>query len=238
MGRVTGETRDFTDSHYEVFERARPGPEADLVQAVLSWLQTLPAKPSCGAWIGRGLSIGAGDPDILLVAFRPALLACPAEWGDAHARVLAYLQTIRWAGTATVSTRLATKVETTERLLADLHKGRAITKRGSAFGLADDWRDILPDSLAIEAKVNHWQRATRQASRNRLFAHRSYVALPPGQAQIAIDSGRMRTKRLGVLSVDGPAVQTQVKSRKLPPVAWYYYYYLALSVARSCRGRA
>jgi hypothetical protein len=56
--------------------------------------------------------------------------------------------------------------------------------------------------LAIEAKLTRWREALHQAYRNRCFAHRSYVALPP---EVAARAGRYASefalRRVGIYAV-------------------------------------
>jgi hypothetical protein len=47
-------------------------------------------------------------------------------------------------------------------------------------------RDSAKSLIALEAKVERWRVAVRQAYRNRSFAHRSYVVLPPATAEKAL----------------------------------------------------
>jgi hypothetical protein len=59
--------------------------------------------------------------------------------------------------------------------------------------------------VAFEAKLTRWRVALRQACRNRCFAHRSFVVLPPDAANLArkyrSDFERMR---VGLCTVNGP----------------------------------
>jgi hypothetical protein len=95
-------------------------------------------------------------------------------------------------------------------------------------------RDLLPEIVTIEVKVSNWQRAIDQARRNRLFAHRAFVALPRDVAE------RVKTQRtfvdygIGLLAVHQAGNVTMMRrSRRSNPSVWTYYYHLATLVARS-----
>ena len=83
--------------------------------------------------------------------------------------------------------------------------------------------------------MQDWRRAIDQATRNSIFAHRSYVALPARVARrITADRG-LRTFGIGVLAVEGDGSLRVVKSaRRGSPRVWQYYYELACRTAQYC----
>lgn len=73
--------------------------------------------------------------------------------------------------------------------------------------------------FAIEAKLTRWRDALHQAYRNRCFAHRSYVALPPTTAALAgqytcefVDRG------VGILSVSPGRIDLILDCEAAPPL--------------------
>jgi hypothetical protein len=103
-----------------------------------------------------------------------------------------------------------------------------------AFVLPPKWKEILPEIVAVEVKVSDWHRAIEQAARNRIFANRSFVALPEQVALRVRAEPLFRQLGLGLISViEGGAVRVLRKARRRQPMVWNYYYKLAVVLARS-----
>ena len=109
---------------------------------------------------------------------------------------------------------------------------RAVNRRGTAYSIAPRWRDILAEVVTIEAKVSKWRRAVQQARRNRLFAHRSYVALPEHLVpRVSTDAGFLASG-VGLLAVDDGGATLLVREATVGmPRIWVYYYRLAVLAA-------
>lgn len=218
------------------FSPQRPGPEQGLVDAVVTWGgDWLSATPG-PSWVAGGVPIGAGEPDLVLTHYRAELAPvkhCSAD----HARVLAFLRGVRCATPATLAMRLSLSEEVVIAAARQLCAIGAVTDAGSTFVLRSAWREILQSTVAIEAKVSDWRRAARQAARNRLFAHLSFVALPSVVANRVASDPLWDSYRIGVLAVapDG----TVTVARRAPrsrPLTWFYHYYLALGIASHMGG--
>jgi hypothetical protein len=120
--------------------------------------------------------------------------------------------------------------------LADAH---AVSVSDETAMLSPSYREVLPEVVSIEVKVAHWQRALDQAKRNRLFCHRSFVALPREVAQrVKAEQGFARFA-IGVLSVSDSGEVTVVRrGRRTRPSVWTYYYHLAYLIAKARGERA
>jgi hypothetical protein len=117
-------------------------------------------------------------------------------------------------------------------LLDDLVGIGVVSKQNHSYSLDATWRDILPEIVTVEAKVSNWRRAVDQAGRNRLFAHRSYVALPTAAAKRMQGSDPVRAWGIGIIAVrDDGTVHVLRKARQHSPRVWTYYYQIALSTA-------
>jgi hypothetical protein len=102
------------------------------------------------------------------------------------------------------------------------------------FSSTSGCRDVLPEIITIEVKVDNWQRAAEQARRNRIFSHRSFVALPAAVAERVQEQPAFTRFGLGVLGVT-PAggVGMTRDARRGRPMVWTYYYQLATLIGRS-----
>jgi hypothetical protein len=127
-------------------------------------------------------------------------------------------------------------LETVEASLNDLAKIGALVEDKTSRSLCPEWLDILTDTIAIEAKVADWRRGAAQAARNRIFASRSFLAVPPRVAARIADDPLIDQYGIGVLAVAPGGCVTLVRGApRQRPLIWYYYFSLALAVAASLR---
>jgi hypothetical protein len=99
-------------------------------------------------------------------------------------------------------------------------------------------RRILPEIVAIEAKVSGWQRAIEQAKRNLVFAHRSFIAIPERIASKLLDKPAEALYGVGIISVsDSGSVSISRVARKNSPTIWQYYFQLAGVTAQQISSR-
>ena len=113
---------------------------------------------------------------------------------------------------------------------------KIIFSKSKRFFLCPLWSKILPEIVTIEAKVTDWQKAINQANRNRIFAHRSFIALPKNVAERIKKEPSLKRFGLGLLSVDEDNnVSVLQKGRRSNPCVWSYYYQLAFLVANNQR---
>ena len=89
-----------------------------------------------------------------------------------------------------------------EPLLMDGHLCVNPSREGEATYIATvAATDPFNSLVAVELKLRDWRRAVAQAGRYRLFAERSFVALPTSRVNTALQA-EARRNRVGVLAVD------------------------------------
>jgi hypothetical protein len=214
------------------FRPRRPGPEVLIQDAVAAQIPEL-FSSSENLWTGTSVPIGAGMPDLVVVSYYPELLAL-ANIELADASIFAYLRAVRKARLETIAERTGTCAKKLSDRLSSLVDAEAIEASCDTFALSPLWREILTEVITIEVKVSNWKKAIRQAARNRIFAHLSFVALPEPLAR------RIRTEPLlsglgiGLISVsDSEGVAVIRKPRRSRTTVWTYYYRLASILAKS-----
>lgn len=209
----------------------RPGPEAEMMDAVFQWSDDFSSTQPY--WRASSVPVGAGMPDFILATYRPEItkLSSTSEY---YAGVLAFLRLVRIATAQTIAEKIGKPKKRIQEALELLADAEAIETKGDAFKLTTRWRQILPKTIAIEAKVSDWRRAVEQASRNSIFVHYSYVALPERLSlRVAVDP-IFDQVGVGVLSVaETGKVRIVRRALRSSPIAWYYYYDLALTLNSS-----
>jgi hypothetical protein len=213
------------------FRPQRPGPESIIENAVARCVPDIFPSDSKHRWAAGSLPIGAGVPDLVIVVCEPQLFAL-AQTEIATSEILAYLRAVGRARIDTITSRLRQPREVIIRRLNGLVEAEAVSNNSDTFSLLPRWRHILPEIVTVEAKVSNWRKAVDQASRNRIFAHKSFVALPDRVAQRVQSEEIFGTLGLGLLSVDENLVVKVLKeSRRGQPRVWTYYYDLAFLIA-------
>jgi hypothetical protein len=213
----------------------RLGPEADVEDAVvtaLGDLLPLRLRPSC---VFGSRPVGAGAPD-LTVLYHARDVHAPVEGPDSMVDILAYLRVVNQARAETLCDRLGLNQRVLEGCIEVLVGAGVIRCQGARFVLERCYRDPLREVVAIEVKVSKWHDAVSQAARNRVFAHRSFVALPERQARLARDDERVARLGIGVIAVAGSTATVVRRSRRSQPRVWRYYFDLFLASARHARG--
>jgi len=213
------------------FRPSPDGPEQALEAAVSASAWNLMRSPRAMTWAGAHPVIGAGLPDLVLLAWRRLRPPRP-PLESADAEVFAYLRGVSRIRPTTLAARLRLPEHRVEERLDRLRGLRAVKRRGTAYSIAPRWRDILAEVITIEAKVSKWRRAIQQARRNRLFAHRSYVALPEHLVpRVSTDAGFLASG-VGLLAVDDGGAMLLVREATVGmPRIWVYYYRLAVLAA-------
>lgn len=227
------DSEHLTASSYadiSVFRPLKVGPEAVLQASVekhIAELLPLAEFP----WTGSTVPVGAGVPDLLRASVRPEAVSI-ADADSISIAILGYLRAARRARGETIAERLGLSEKTTLSKLDTLQGQGVIEQVQRNFGLARPWQNILGDVSAVEVKVSDWKKAVAQASRNRIFAHRSFVALPEGVARRVKDKLVFSSLGLGLISIDDNGVSRVMKrARKSSPKAWAYYYTVAARAA-------
>jgi hypothetical protein len=214
----------------------RAGPEAALQRCVESSLHSLFPQRDRLVWTAGSVPLGAGRPDIVLTACAPQIVALTDVDLKEHA-LLAYLRAVGRARPDTISARLGRSLKAVKRSLSSLVEANIIIFDRGNYALSDGWRSILPEIITIEVKVDDWRRALAQASRNRIFAHRSFIALPEKTAERIKPQGVFRGLGIGILAVGSEGdVRVVRRARRAMPKVWSYYYSLASMAAAHFNG--
>lgn len=208
----------------------RAGPELTLEEALISnRAEFLDSRKTW--WLAASLRVGAGLPDLVAVHYDPTLRDVGPLRREAI-EVLAYLRAVGQARRETVASRLGFSLASTEVGIASLLEAGAIASGETPLSLTDRWRDVLPEVVAVEVKVSDWRRALIQASRNLIFAHRSFVAVPAGLADRVRNNPAFAQLGIGIIGIgeDGTTAVAR-RARRSAPRSWRYYYELAGHVA-------
>lgn len=220
----------------QYFRPQKPGPEAVIENAVAREISTLFPSQQLPLWTAGSLPIGAGMPDLVVVTCDPKVFAlAQVEMPTAH--ILAYLRAVGRAKLETISDRTRRPQEVILRCLNGLVEVQAVSNDAETFSLSPTWREILPEIISIEAKVSNWRKAVEQANRNRIFSHKSFVALPERVAHRVRSEQIFSKLGIGLLSVDDDhQVSVVRRARRSQPRVWTYYYQLASLVASNFKG--
>ena len=212
----------------------RVGPEAvmeDVIVTRIPDLLPVSERPSC---IFGSRTVGAGAPD-LTVVYCPQDISMPVHGHPRTIDILAYLRVVNQATAATLRNRLRITERVLEECLDCLWEVRALRRLRHAIALEPEFRHPLSEVVTIEAKVSKWQQAVSQASRNLVFCHRSFVALPDIHAFTAAQDARVAMLGIGVISVSDSSAHVVRRSRRTQPRVWRYYFELAVASARQLR---
>jgi hypothetical protein len=213
----------------------RPGPESILEAAVARAIEQVVSPTCLPKWFAASLPVGAGMPDLLAISWHPRVVAI-ADPEVADASILAYLRAVGCARFDTIVNRLGRTAISVSDSLNALIEASVIVRDSGRFSLDPVWRTILPEVVAIEAKVSDWRRAVRQAARNQLFSHRSFVALPCSVASKAVKAGNLGRVGIGVLAVGPDGAVSVIRDAAVQqPKLWAYYYQLAHHVAQDAQ---
>lgn len=220
------------------FRPRRPGPEAVIENAVAKQIPNLFPSNAHQLWTAGSVPIGAGMPDLVVVSCEPQVFAL-AQVEMPNAQILAYLRAVGRARLDTITDRMGKPRELILRYLNGLVEVEAVSNESETFSLLPTWREILPEIVTVEAKVANWRKAVEQAGRNRIFAHRSFVALPERVAQRVRVEPIFSQLGIGLLSVnDDNEVSVVRRAYRRQPRVWSYYYRLAFLVASHSQLRA
>lgn len=215
------------------FRPRREGPEQGLEDAVVRKIPNLFGMNRPVQWTGGSLAVGAGLPDLLIVSGREDLrILATAELCEA--KILAFLRVVNRATAPDIAALTKKPRAHIDRCLDRLQELRAVAQdQRAGFRLTPAWRAFLPEIIAIEVKVSDWQKAISQAARNRVFTHRSYIAVPIDLARRIKRESKLLHFGIGVLAIDSDGEIFEMRrSRKIRPRVWDYYYYVTTLAAR------
>ena len=218
------------------FRQRRPGPEMSVENAVACQIPNLFRSDEYPLWAAGSPAIGAGRPDLVVVSCEPAVYAL-ANVEMPTAQILAYLRAVGRARPKTISERIGKPVEVIIKHLEGLQEADVVSVSADVYMLCPSWRNILPEIVTIEVKVSDWRKALSQAARNRIFAHRSFIALPADVANRIRKQPVLGKLGIGVLAVgEQDEVKITREARRRKPRVWTYYYQLAHIVATHFTG--
>ena len=213
------------------FRPRRSGPESTIENTVADQITDLFPSETHTLWTAGSPPIGAGMPDLVVVACEPQVFVL-AQVEMSTTQILAYLRVVGCARLDTIIERVGMPQKITIRCLNDLVEVEAVSRVHDKYSLLPIWREILPEIVTIEAKVTNWKRAIEQAARNRIFAHQSFVALPDYVAERVRSEPIFKQLGIGLLSVgDNQVVNVLRRSRRRNPRVWKYYYEIAFLLA-------
>ena len=134
--------------------RARiDGPELVIEDAVAHSVKKLFQTDSLRLWTGGSIPLGAGHPDLVVVAMKPNIAAL-AYVEMANVEILAYLRAVGRAGVSKISQRTGLSAKATERSLDSLSEIDAVDSHRGIYAIDPGYRDVLPEIVTIEAKVS------------------------------------------------------------------------------------
>lgn len=217
------------------FRPRKLGPESELEDIVACQIGTFLDSDSDCYWTAASPPIGAGMPDLIAVSCNSQVFSL--EKADmSSSEILAYLRTVRCARKKTIIERLHMPKNTTLRCLEELVEMKTISKDGNTYSINPVWRKILPEVVSIEVKVKNWKDAIAQSARNYIFSHRTFVALPEPLAKRIRHEILFKQFGIGLISVnDNGNLNLIRRSRHHQPLAWKYYYDIALLAAKAKR---
>jgi len=214
------------------FRRRKRGPESRLEDAVAD---RIPALFPETCWAGGSVPVGAGVPDLVIVRCEPKVFAL-ANVPLPNAQILAYLRAVGSARASTIANRIGQPEPVIIRCLDGLIEVQAVAAEASAYRLSPEWREILPEIATVEVKVANWRKAVEQASRNSIFAHKSFVAFPQNTAERVRREEVFQKTGIGLLGISNDnEVQVIRRPVRRSPRVWSYYYQLAYFAAKDIK---
>lgn len=226
--RVEGDAMDIA-----YFRPRKPGPESIIENAVADQIPNLFSNETHSLWAAGAPTIGAGMPDLVIVTFQPQVsVLATVDIPTVH--ILAYLRVVGCARLDTIIERIGMPHKTTVRCLNNLIDVEAVSRVKDKYSLPPIWRQILQEIVTIEVKVSNWKRAVEQAARNRIFSHRSFIALPESVAKRVRSESVFKQLGVGLISVgDDHMVSVLRRARSRKPRVWKYYYEIAYLLANN-----
>jgi hypothetical protein len=131
----------------------RSGPEAAIEHRVAAQIPSLFHGRRQHCWTAASVPLGAGIPDLVIVAYKPLTLAL-ADADLSDAQILGYLRAVRSARLETIAERMQVPSRTASRRLHRLVEARALrVTSDETFSLTASCRDLLSEIITIEVKV-------------------------------------------------------------------------------------
>lgn len=217
------------------FRNRRVGPEATVEDVVANNLTTIFPQSCNDLWTGGSVPLGAGLPDLIFLSYTPQIVALAQVELTSH-EILGYLRAVKSANLETIASRVSMTVKKTESNLEELCDRLVVVRKERAYSLSKSWHNVLPEVITIEVKIKDWRAAVQQAARNRIFGHRSFIAIPNKLATKIAEVKIFETLGVGILGVDeNKKVLVTKEAVRTQPRVWSYYYKLAQLAATTNR---
>ncbi|MHC4112462.1 MAG: hypothetical protein ACYSWZ_11940 [Planctomycetota bacterium] len=218
------------DSRITYVRTGRSGPEQNIENTTVLNMAKLLKSHGNLLWIGGSVPLGAGIPDIIAAIFNPQLLNL-ARASKPNISILSYLRIIGLAKKDTIARKLLLSNGAIKSQLEVYQEIGAVQKINNAYCMHSSWKNLISETVSVEAKVSNWKRAANQAIRNKLFSHYSYVAFPTRVANRVKTENIFKDNGLGILSIEGDTMVLIKNARKSCSFIWEYYYKLAYYIA-------
>lgn len=213
------------------FFRSRiQGPEILLEDIVTNNIDSWLSYKNVPSWVACSPQVGAGMPDILFAIYNPEIYALSGK-NNSHSKLLAFLRAVNGAEFDSILFHLKFSKKELLSQLDEFIEKQVIDKSENIYILNPNWECIIPTIISIEVKVNNWQVAVSQASRNRLFSNKSYVALPTKTSNRTKDLSIWAEKEIGLLAIDTDSISEEICAPTTTPQVWEYYYWIAVLIA-------
>lgn len=198
-----------------------PGPELDFVEAALASAST------SGLWRGeepiffREPALPTGFPDLVgVVPRREELLFQPErlELRGEHLKLLHYIFSARGTTARAAADALLWNEQTLQAMIDELELAALVRRsRHQVRCMALAKVFIAKRIIAIEAKLDKWEDAIRQAVANTWFASHSFVLLPDKRWRPEVRQTAARF-RVGVMTYDGSHIRVRLRAprRRIP----------------------
>jgi hypothetical protein len=198
-----------------------PGAELELHDALIR------AAPSILGAAGKvivvpEISLAYGRPDIVAAeedddAFerrrRAGLLPCISQ---PHIDVAVALRRLnRPASLRRIAASTGLTVDRLPRTLNELARAGLVVRVADLWLVSPDWTPLTTNLHAIEAKVEHWQRALQQASAWASFVDSAWLAFPTDYLRSNVPRSVPALRPFGLLSVDDSNVRVVRRPRRL-----------------------
>lgn len=195
-----------------------PGPELELLEEALQSAQSSSVWPAQDQPIFfREPALPTGFPDLVGVFLNqrePEFVPERMRLGSAHLQLLHYVFLTRGTSLSSAAKALLQSGRDIERLVEDLELARLVRRRSNQVRCVALAKIFFARRIvAVEAKMDKWTEAIRQAVTNTWFASHSFVLLPDRRWGTNLES-LARRFGIGVLTYDGAHTRMRLRAEK------------------------
>ena len=170
--------------------------------------------------------LDTGYPDIVVAEFSsvPTLSWKSARYGltSTEIKILHYIQATKNVGIETISNTLGYPISSVEKSVRRLYKSGLINiSKSGQYVRNIQLRKYcrIKRIIAIEAKIDKWQEAIRQAENNTWFATESYILMNKSTCSTSIRE-LCRSKGIGIIYVNGTIKTDLLSDKREFPVSY------------------